>query len=225
MLSDPPGAPAAATLEVPLSQQLREATREQHERAEGSAFVEALMAGRLDADACADLHAQLHAIYSALEAAGRSAARQPRFAPLVLDELLRVPSLEADLAALRGPAWREQVRTLPATQRYVERLAGLAARWPAGYVAHAYTRYLGDLSGGQVIRRVLERDYGLPAEAVSFYHFDRIPKPKPFKDRYRELLDAIEWRDGERERVLDEARHAFDANSAVFADLAAAHLR
>lgn len=207
-----------------LSEHLRSATRAQHERAEGTSFVGSLMQGELDVSAYADLAAQHHAIYTALEGAEPFVRADPDGAAVVFEELQRVPALEADLAVLVGPGWRGEVRLLPATLTYVERLETVASTWVGGYIAHAYTRYLGDLSGGLIIRSILQRSYGLPDEAVNFYTFPGIAKPKVFKDAYRALLDALPFDADERERIAAEARVAFDLNTALFTDLAAVHL-
>ena len=82
------------------------------------------------------------------------------------------------------------MRVLPATQVYVDRLAQTADSLPR-YAAHAYTRYLGDLSGGQIIKRMLQRHYGFTSEGIAFYDFPRSTRLKPFKDVYRERLDAL----------------------------------
>ncbi len=66
-----------------------------------------------------------------------------------------------------------------------------AAEWGGLYVAHHYTRYLGDLSGGQAIGRILDRDFDLGGRGISFYSFESVPKPKPYKDAYRARLDAL----------------------------------
>jgi heme oxygenase len=205
----------------PLSEVLRAATRPQHEHAETRSFVSDLMSGRLGRTAYADLATQHHAIYVALEAAGDRLASDPVAAPFLLPELRRVPSLEDDLAVLLGPAWREQVRVLPATTDYVARLEGIEDA--ATYLAHAYTRYLGDLSGGQVVARMLQRHYGMTAKELSFYTFAGIPKSKPFKDRFRALMDGAPFTTAQRERVVAEAKHAFDLNAALFVDLAGEH--
>ncbi|PFG34472.1 heme oxygenase (biliverdin-producing) [Sanguibacter antarcticus] len=208
----------------PLSVHLRAATRTQHEQAEGTSFIGRLMAGRLDVAAYADLAAQHHAIYGALEQAELFVRADVVGATIVFDELPRLAALEADLAVLVGPAWRDEIRTLPATLRYAERLRDVAGTWVGGYVAHAYTRYLGDLSGGLAVKAVLQRSYGVADDAVSFYSFPAIPKPKLFKDEYRARLDALPFDAAERARVAAEAQVAFDLNTAVFSELGAVHL-
>jgi heme oxygenase len=206
---------------VPLSLALREGTRGEHEAAESSGFVGRLLDGSLDRAAYADLAAQQLAVYTALESAG---SRLVDDGGLVFAELERVPAIEADLAYLYGDDWRAQVRVLPATQEYVRRLEETDGSLPL-YAAHAYTRYLGDLSGGQIIKRMLQRHYGFAAEGIAFYDFPEIHKLKPFKDVYRERLDALVLDDEARVVVVEEACYAFRLNAAVFADLGAVHVR
>lgn len=100
-------------------------------------------------------------------------------------------------------------------------MAECAATWPGGYVAHHYTRYLGDLSGGQIIRDKAERTWGFErkGDGVRFYVFAEISNPAAFKRTYRELLDAIAADDLEKQRIIDECKRAFDFNGAVFGQL------
>jgi heme oxygenase len=206
-----------------LSTRLREGTRAEHQAAESQGFVEELLAGRLDVTAYADLAAQQLEIYRALEEASALARRDPRGAGLVFAELERVPSIERDLAHLYGAGWRDEVRILPATRLYAARLRDVGARLPE-YAAHAYTRYLGDLSGGQVIKRMMQRHYGMGAAGLAFYDFPEIPRAKPFKDLYRERLDALRLDAAETARAVAEAQEAFRLNRAMFVALGAAHL-
>lgn len=203
---------------------LKEATQADHTAAENAPFATELMAGRLPIAAYVDLLLQSHSIYEALETAVAAHRDHPELQPFLHPSLDRLPFLEADLAFLAGPGWREQLAPLPATARYVARLREVGAGWPAGLVAHHYLRYLGDLSGGQIIRRIMGRTYGLVDDGVRFYVFTEIPKPKPFKDAYRAALDAAPWDDEEKDRVTAEVALAFRMNREVFADLGARHL-
>ena len=207
---------------APLSLRLREGTQPEHEQAESSGFVEKLMSGQLDVAAYADLAAQQWAIYGALEDASAAIRDDVQGATLVFDELARTPETEKDLAFLVGTDWAERITIRPATERYVARLREVGTSLPA-YAAHAYTRYLGDLSGGQIIKRMLERHYGLVDDGLAFYTFVEIPKSKPFKDVYRERLDGLALTPAQVDETVAEARRAFRLNSDVFADLGAVH--
>jgi heme oxygenase len=134
-----------------------------------------------------------------------------------------VSALQADLGALAGPDWRGTVRELPATSAYVE-LIRASAEHPERFVAHHYTRLLGDLSGGQMIRRTLQRHYGDQVDgALSFYDLDRLGDLSEYKDAYRQRLDDAPWDEAQRAAAVDEANRAFAANAAVFAELGGVH--
>ena len=208
---------------IPFSQALRERTRTVHQESEGAVFMQDLMSGKGSRDDYIHLLSQHYFIYEALEEAAELMADDPVAALFITPKLTRLPAIEADLEFLIGPDWRDRVRTLPATVAYVERLHAVGDDLPA-YAAHAYTRYLGDLSGGQVLKRMIERHHGLDGDGVRFYDFPQIHKLKPFKDVYRERLDALDLTPAQRADVVEEARLAFRLNRAMFADLGAAHL-
>jgi heme oxygenase (biliverdin-producing, ferredoxin) len=202
-----------------FSASLRRATRREHERAESAPFVTALLSGSLGLDAYAALLAQSLPIYTALERAGEHWTGHPVAGPFVRAELLRRAALEADLAWLLGPDWRRAVVPLPATERYVERIRAVCSARPSAFVAHHYTRYLGDLSGGQIVRARLRAVYGLVEDGVRFYRFSGIEKPGRFRDEYRARLDATPWTAADRSALITEANLAFVLNREVFEDL------
>jgi heme oxygenase (biliverdin-producing, ferredoxin) len=203
---------------------LKAATQADHTAAEESAFATELLGGRMPLAAYVDLLRQSHPVYEVLEQAVAAHAGTPEVRPFLHPGLARLPALDADLEFLAGPGWRAELDVLPATARYVERIRSVADDWPAGLVAHHYLRYLGDLSGGQIIRRIVGRTYGLDDRGTRFYVFDEIPKPKPFKDAYRAALDAAPWDDAEQRRVIEEVSLAFRLNRDLFAELGARHL-
>jgi len=89
-------------------------------------------------------------------------------------------------------------------RRYISRLDELAdAPDPSPLLAHSYVRYLGDLSGGQSIKRVISKAYGLDPEdenalGVSFYVFKELRGSQPatigemkkIKDWFREGMNV-----------------------------------
>ncbi|MFD3811193.1 heme oxygenase (biliverdin-producing) [Rhodococcus sp. NPDC058639] len=211
-----------AAIEVAgFAERIKIDTQQAHRETENSVFVSELLAGKLTAEAHAELTAQLWFLYDALERIGRTYTDDPIVGPLLSDDLLRIPALEADLDFLIGSDWRSRITPLPATSAYVQRLEQVAASSPEAFVAHHYLRYLGDLSGGQIIRRMLERAYGYERDGLRFYIFDGIPKPKPFKDAYRAKLDAAPLDSDQQQAVIDEAILVYGLNRALFQDLAA----
>lgn len=207
---------------APLSVAMREGSQAAHTAAENSAFMAELTGARINALGVRDYLLRLREVYAHLEATGRALADDPAAAAVVDPALERLPALEADLAywceAADAPA--PSTFESAATSAYVERV--LATRdWAPLFVAHHYTRYLGDLSGGQVIGRVLDRELGLGGQGIAFYAFPEIPKPKPYKDAYRSRLDALVLTPEEKARVVEEVSEAFRLNQAIFAELGA----
>ncbi|ANC32205.1 heme oxygenase (biliverdin-producing) [Isoptericola dokdonensis] len=213
---------SALAPEATLSTLLREGTRAEHQQAESEGFVSRLMSGGLDVAAYADLAAQQLVVYTALEEASAAVRPDLRGATLVFDELTRVPAIERDLAHLHGESWAAAIEILPSTQAYAARLREVGGLLPQ-YAAHAYTRYLGDLSGGQIIQRMMQRHYGMGAAGLEFYDFPEIPKAKPFKDLYRERLDGLALTAAEVDVAVAEAQEAFRLNRAMFVELGLRH--
>lgn len=200
-----------------LSARLRDATAQAHERAENAEFVVDLLDGKLDVGSYRLLAAQLFFVYRALEVTGQ-ALTGDRVADAVLDTRLdRLPPLTSDLRALGlDPA---AIEPMDSVRGYVASIES-SADDPVRFVAQHYTRYLGDLSGGQVVAHRMRRHYGLGDDALSFYRFDGIDKLKRYKDDYRDRLDALALDPDDVDRMVTEAVAAFEHNQRLFTDLA-----
>lgn len=205
-----------------FSESLRSRTWSEHGDSEGAGFMRNLMTGAGTREDYVALVAQHYFVYDALEHDTGHVAEDPVAGAFLTGQLSRIPSLIADLEFLVGDDWRQQIEPLPTTIEYADRIREVAAGWPGGYVAHHYTRYLGDLSGGQVIHRRMRKLFGFDTGGVRFYMFDDIPDPAAFKDQYRVRLDAAAWDEGEQERVIDEVVRAYRFNTALFKDLQSA---
>jgi heme oxygenase len=211
LMADPPGADR-------LSARLRRDTRAAHEAAQTSGFLDALVSGRLSWVAYADLAAQHWFLYEALELAARTMFDDPVARAFVFPELVRLPSIEADLRFLHGPRWQHRISALPATTTYCTRLRYAANSHPVGFVAHHYTRYLGDLSGGQYLGQAVARVYGLRGDGNRFFVFPGID-PEAFKTYYRRLLDSLPWTREEQDEFVSEVIEAYRLNLAVLDEL------
>ncbi|MBB5933288.1 biliverdin-producing heme oxygenase [Streptomyces zagrosensis] len=205
----------------PFSTLIRTASRAQHTEAGAGAFMSAMLGGRLEVPAFRCYTEQLWFIYRAMELASEQLVADPVAGPFLQPELSRTRELERDLAFLGGAGWRDAVEPLSSTVAYAARIEECARQWPAGFVAHHYTRYLGDLSGGQIIRDIAEKTWGFArkGDGVRFYVFEDIGNPAAFKREYRALLDALPVDDLEKQRVIDECRRAYALNTAVLRQL------
>ncbi len=198
-----------------LGARLRTETHDQHRSTETRPFIVELMKGELTLADYTRYLAQLAWVYEALE------SRTPRADDFAIYDarLNRLAEIESDLAALGAADWRSSHPALPATLRYADRLRDLVASDSPRLVAHHYTRYLGDLSGGQAISRLVARHYAATEEQLAFYRFDGIENHVHFKRAYREQLDALPLSEEQAAAVVDEALAAFEYNGALFDEL------
>ncbi|MBK8323801.1 MAG: biliverdin-producing heme oxygenase [Betaproteobacteria bacterium] len=207
--------------DLALSERLRDSTRAMHRLAERNAYMGELLAGRLPREAYGLYLRNLQALYHALERELSWLSRDLPTAHWILPSIFRAGNLAADLDHLVGSRWP----ALPVTSAitaYNARIASVAKECPHRLAAHAYVRYLGDLSGGQVIRDVVRRAYGLGDGAgAAFYDFDSAGDPATLKALLRSGLDAYGEAVG-RDRasqIADEAVDAFDRHRALFDEL------
>lgn len=200
-----------------LSAAMREGSAAEHRDAENSEFVEQLMGGALAPAGYIEYLVRLRTVYAALESVGAMLQSDAIAGGFIDTDLNRVAAINADLAYW-APEGAPSVVS-PAADAYAARILA-SAQWGGLYLAHHYTRYLGDLSGGQIIGKILNRTFELDGSGLNFYEFTEIPKPKPYKDAYRDRLDELGLDAAEQARVVDEVKVAFQLNQAVFEELA-----
>jgi heme oxygenase len=141
-----------------------------------------------------------------------------RLLDLLDPRLDRLAAIDHDLGALANGDAADLVRPLSATRDYVRRL-GAVADSPPRLLAHHYVRYLGDLSGGQIIATLMRRHYGIADDGLTFYEFDGLGSKGGFKTAYRRHLDAVLADPGFYAAMLDETQRAYEANRRMFAQL------
>jgi heme oxygenase len=206
-----------------LEHQLKTATAAMHRRVERTAFMASLLRGQVDRQRYASLLHNLQALYAALEEALARHATTPDVAPVVMPELFRSRAIAADLQVLAGGGALAHAPLARATQQYVERLQELSAAKPGLLVAHAYVRYLGDLNGGQALRRVVARGLGLAGSAgTMFYDFGGHAAQQHLVQRFRAGLEVAATQLKDSQALTDEALSAFERHEQLFEELAAA---
>lgn len=208
-----------------LAQRLREGTKQSHTAAENTAFMKCFLKGIVEREPFRKLLANLYLVYSALEAELDRYRSHPAIAPIVFPELNRTANLERDLAFYYGYNWRDDVVPLPAGQVYVDRIHAIANTDPILLIAHAYTRYMGDLSGGQALKHIVRSALNLPPDqGTALHEFEQLPTveaKRAFKEKYRDALNSIPLTEAEIQRIVDEANYAFHLNRDVVHDLEA----
>ena len=193
---------------------MKDGSAAEHQAAEQSQFVAELLDGRVTPSGYADYLLRLRVVYAALEEAVRARRHDPMVAAVYDPALERTTAIDADLEHWLPDATREV--DSPAAIASGERLSALD--WGGSLVAHHYTRYLGDLSGGRIIRNALDRTFDLDGVGLAFYKFPM--RAKPFKDAYRDRLDALCPDADDIDRIVDEVKIAFGLNRALLDELA-----
>ncbi len=205
---------------VALASQLREGTKKAHTMAENTGFVTCFLKGVVDKISYRKLVADLYVVYCAMEEEIGKLKAHPVVGPIASDALNRRSALEQDLAFYFGSDWRQQVQPTPGATAYVARLRQVAQEAPELLVGHHYTRYIGDLSGGQILKAIAQKAMNLGEhEGLRFYEFDAIPDEKAFKANYRTSLDQLPIDQPTADRIVEEANHAFHLNMVMFQEL------
>ena len=205
---------------VALATMLKEGTKKSHTMAENTGFVSCFLKGVVEKSSYRKLVADLYFVYQAMEAEMVKLKDHPVVGPIVFEELNREATLEQDLAYYYGSEWLSLVQPSAPAQAYVARIHDVAAKEPELMVGHAYTRYLGDLSGGQILKNIAQKAMNLgERDGLNFYIFDAIEDEKAFKVKYRTTMDNLPVDQAMADRIVDEANHAFGMNMKVFKEL------
>ena len=143
----------------------------------------------------------------------------PIVSKIYYPELNRKKSLETDLQFYYGSNWKREIGLSPAGEAYVQRIREIANSQPELLVAHSYTRYLGDLSGGQILKKIAQKAMNLDEGGTAFYEFEHISDEKEFKNKYRQAMNDLPVDQKTAEEIVDEANDAFGMNMKLFQEL------
>lgn len=191
---------------------LRQATAKIHIEAERSGIIAEIARKQVSREGLALFLRNLLPAYETLERGLARYAATPGVAEIARPELARTAALVHDIAALAGPDWRERLPVAPAAMRYAQRIAAAAQGDGARLIAHSYVRYLGDLSGGQILKRVIADTLDLEPGSLRFYDFPQISDLAEFKQAYRAAFDRAMRKVVDPQAILAEAVAAFAFN-------------
>ena len=203
-----------------LATQLREGTSKSHSMAENVSFVKSFLGGVIDKESYRKLVSILYFVYSAMEEAMEKNKDNSFIKPIYFRELNRRRSLEMDLEYYYGSNWSSCIILSEATKAYVERIQTISNERPELLVAHAYTRYLGDLSGGQILKKIAQRAMNLSdGKGLSFYEFTEVKDEQEFKQNYKKALDSLALDAILADQIVAEANVSFTMNMKMFQEL------
>jgi heme oxygenase (biliverdin-producing, ferredoxin) len=206
-------------MSVNLATMLREGTKKSHSMAENMGFIKCFLKGVVEKNSYRKLAANLYFVYGAMEAEMERLKDHPLINKIYFPELNRESSLAKDLQFYYGADWKNEIKITPNAQAYVDRIHEIANNAPELFAAHSYTRYLGDLSGGQILKNIAEKAMNLDGEGTAFYEFETITDEKAFKNMYRQALNDLPVDEETAERIVQEANDAFGMNMKMFQEL------
>ena len=205
---------------VDLATMLREGTKKSHTMAENVGFVKCFLKGVVEKHSYRQLVGNFYFVYSAMEEEMERLSQHRVVSKIRFPQLERQHSLEQDLQYYYGSNWHNEIKLSKAGKAYVERIREVAASQPELLVAHSYTRYLGDLSGGQILKKIAQRAMNLTdGQGTAFYEFKSIDDEKAFKKQYRQALNELPIDEKTAQEIVDEANAAFGMNMKLFEEL------
>ena len=200
-----------------FSKELKIGTKKSHSAAENTTFVASFLRGVVSKESYKKLVSDLYFVYSAMEEEVEKLKDHPIIGQLQLSDLNRVNALEQDLRFYYGPIWRSLIKPSEACNQYVNRIREVAKNEPELLVGHHYTRYLGDLSGGQILKGIAEKALALgDGQGLKFYDFEKIEDVKAYKAGYRGILDGLPITEHQANAIIVEANYAFRLNMYMF---------
>ena len=200
--------------------QLKTETKKSHSAAENTKFVSSFLKGVISKESYKQLCANFYFIYTAMEEEFKKHKDHPIVGEIHNEVLSRTNNLERDLRYYYGPIWRYHIKPTEQCQRYVNRIREVSEDDPELLVGHHYTRYMGDLSGGQILRGIAAKSLNLrDNEGLWFYEFDKIDDKKAFKNTYRNVLNNLRINQSQANAIITEANFAFRLNMYMFDEL------
>jgi heme oxygenase len=189
---------------------LRQRTKALHVQAERSGIIAEILHGRATRHTYTLLLRNLLPVYVTMEDALDRHRGTPVTGRIVQPQLYRTPAIASDLRVLsEGFA---ELPLLDEAVDYADAVLRASGGRGLGLIAHAYARYLGDLSGGQIMKKLLMKSPGLPASALSFYDFPAIADMAACKTHFRSAIEQVGDDIDDFDAIVEEGARAFELN-------------
>lgn len=187
-------------------------TKTLHVEAERSGIIRDMLRGQASREGYTLFLRNLLPAYEALETGFKQHRSSIELSELASFDLARAPAIRSDLNALCGSGWHDRIPLLDAGKKYGVKVHEAAEGDGTKLIAHAYTRYLGDLSGGLILQKLLARTPGLQPSELSFYHFPTFADLAKLKNEYRDALDRAASKAVNPDQIVEESADAFRMN-------------
>ncbi|KAI8983825.1 hypothetical protein BDB01DRAFT_790252 [Pilobolus umbonatus] len=216
-----------------LASAMKEGTKGVHKAAETSEFIKRFLSGDITKNEYGRYINNLYFIYKKMESLldqykDDEVIKMVHFPAELNRENAILQDLEYYYGKDKIALVTSDAQITPAVQQYLDALDAAVAKNPALLIAYSYSRYLGDLSGGQIMAKRLKKHVlGLTTEdvaweeynGVQFYNFEHIENHMEFKKLYRSRLDSAAVTQEVKDQIVHEAVVAFDLIIATFNEI------
>lgn len=196
---------------------MKKETWDEHEASKESNFAKGIMSGEFGKQGFIEWQRALYPIYVELENILKKNRKDPVLHVFDHRKLDRAERIYDDLITLGEDPLKipSPLRTVPPYIKAIKE----ASKTPQRLMAYHYTRYMGDMNGGQVIARAMENVCGIDKNSLTCYDFSDIGDGYHYRKQYKTLLEFSPWTEEEREMFIDEAKIAYARNSDFFEEL------
>lgn len=203
--------------QTPFIDRMKEETLEAHDESKDSGFAVTIMSGEWSPLAFVEWQRALFPVYNTLETILKKNRKDPILSIFDHRKLDRSDRILHDLATYDVDPILDP-SLLPCVQDYVACVAATDGNTPR-ILAYHYTRYMGDMIGGQVIARSMKEKYGMSEDSLTCYDFSEIGDLHHYRKNYKILIELLPWSDQEREDFVDEIKTAYQINAVLFQEL------
>lgn len=205
-----------------LWQSLMRDSAEIHRAAERRPFMVVFFKAELPKDAYIEYLSRLSFIYGALEEVSETLKDDPVVGRMHMPQIHRSAAIDQDLRFLIGDDWRDRVKPSPSTESYVATIRSAVDRFPPGFAAHQWLRYLGNVLAQRINLRIMNKAYGFEEQGTAFFRFDGIDEPRAFLKDYHAAMNSMPLDDAQIARCVEEVngawQHQIDFTDELAAD-------
>lgn len=201
-----------------LITKIRRNTATIHSSAEHTGFIKRIVDGNACKDSYAEYLFNLSAMYKAIEDTIENNKSNDTVKEFATTELYKYELIQKDLQFLLGDKLSE-MKLLPSTVAFIERLKEIDKSNPELVVAHAYTRFIADLFGGRTFVALLSTNYKVPAEGLNYYSCEGINDIRTYVMNYATKINNMNLSEELELKLINEVTNAYIYNLALSCEL------
>lgn len=183
-----------------------------HTEAERTGVVSDILKSTVSRQAYLRFMRNLLPVYAALERDLSALSDFPALDVVFGRPLFRTESIQADLTQISGGKDWDDLVVFDETRAYCDAIILASEAKSAALIGHIYVRYLGDLNGGLILKKLVGTRLALSESALCFYEFPEIKDLVSFRHRFRAAFNNLTLSSQDIERAIQGAWDAFSWN-------------